>query len=286
MDAYVNAVQQGKGRPAILIHGLAASLHDWDALLPALADDGYRACALDLLGHGGSHKPERVEDYTIANVFRHLAGWVDSLQCRKPAVVIGHSLGGYLALEYALRFPERVRALVLVNPFYSTRQLSPFLQFVFRRPLMNTAIIERTPYRLFRLLIDVTSLRFGGGGDGIHSLPEAVRIQTALDYKRAAPGIYNIPRTLRDLTPDLPRIQSPALVVWGERDRTLAPATFPRRGGTAAGCPPPSHPDLRAHRPPVPCRILQPGGAGLPSDSLESIPKINGVIANKNAAHL
>jgi len=228
MDAYVNAVQQGKGRPAILIHGLAASLHDWDALLPALADDGYRACALDLLGHGGSHKPERVEDYTIANVFRHLAGWVDSLQCRKPAVVIGHSLGGYLALEYALRFPERVRALVLVNPFYSTRQLSPFLQFVFRRPLMNTAIIERTPYRLFRLLIDVTSLRFGGGGDGIHSLPEAVRIQTALDYKRAAPGIYNIPRTLRDLTPDLPRIQSPALVVWGERDRTLAPATFPR----------------------------------------------------------
>jgi pimeloyl-ACP methyl ester carboxylesterase len=54
-----------------------------------------------------------------------------------------------------------------------------------------------------------------------------VRIQTALDYKRAAPGIYNIPRTLRDMTADLPRIPQPALVIWGARDQTINPKTFP-----------------------------------------------------------
>ncbi len=222
----VNSIQQGAGQPVILIHGLAASLHDWDSLVPALAVSGYQACALDLLGHGESRKPDRLEAYTIENVFQHMAAWMESLHLSAPSILVGHSLGGYLALEYALRSPAHVRALVLVNPFYSTRQLSKFLQLVFRRPLMNTTIIEKTPYWLFRIVIDVTSLQFGNTDDGVHGLPESVRIQTALDYKRAASGIYNIPRTLRDLTPELARIQVPVLVIWGARDKTLAPASF------------------------------------------------------------
>jgi len=222
----VNYTCQGEGAPVIMIHGLAGSLHDWDFLTPPLVAAGYRACALDLLGHGESDHPPRVEDYTAENVFLHMAAWLEILGLHEPAVLIGHSLGGYLALDYALRFPSYVKALILVNPFYSTRQLSSFLQLIFRRQLLNTSLIERTPYWLFRVAIDVTSLHFGGGGDGIHILPEAVRIQTALDYKRAAPGIYNIPRTMRDLTPDLSRVSAPTLVIWGARDQTLAPASF------------------------------------------------------------
>ncbi len=222
----VNYIREGKGTPALMIHGLAASLHDWDFLAPELAAAGYQACALDLLGHGESAKPSRLEAYTAQGVYDHLAGWIDSLNLSESLILIGHSLGGYLALLYALRFPERVRALILVNPFYSVRQLLPILQLVFKRPLLNTPIIERTPYWLFRIVIDVTSLRFGGGEDGMHTLPESVRIQTALDYKRAAAGIYNIPRTLRDLTPDLQRVTMPALVLWGERDQSLAPGSF------------------------------------------------------------
>jgi pimeloyl-ACP methyl ester carboxylesterase len=223
----VDSICRGAGAPVIMIHGLAASLHDWDFLGPELAASGYEACTFDLLGHGESYKPARLEDYNTENVFWHMAGWIESLILREPAILIGHSLGGYLALDYAQRFPRDVRALILVNPFYSVRQLSPFLQFVFRRQLLNTAFIERTPYWLFRIAIDLTSLRFGAGEDGIHTLPEPVRIQTALDYKRAAPGIYNIPRTLRDLTSDLPRVTAPTLVLWGAHDQTLAQASFP-----------------------------------------------------------
>ncbi|PIZ26014.1 MAG: hypothetical protein COY47_02795, partial [Chloroflexi bacterium CG_4_10_14_0_8_um_filter_57_5] len=66
----------------------------------------------------------------------------------------------------------------------------------------------------------------------------------ALDYKRADPGIYNIPRTMRDLTSDLPRVSAPTLVIWGARDQTLAPASFPElvrllpnaRGETLVSC--------------------------------------------------
>jgi pimeloyl-ACP methyl ester carboxylesterase len=223
----VNFVQLGEGPPVILVHGLAASLHDWDMLLPALAEAGYTGYALDLLGHGDSYKPQQLEAYTSDAVYDHMQAWIDSLTLEQPAIVIGHSLGGYMSLQFTLQHPNRVRALVLANPFYTQEQLPPALRFFLRRPLLNTTLIERTPYWLFRLLIDVTSLQFGNSNDNLHSLPEAVRIQTALDFKRAAPGIYNIPRTLRDLTPDLPRIHQPTLVIWGARDQTIDPKTFP-----------------------------------------------------------
>ncbi len=169
----------------------------------------------------------KIDRYTGDSVFAHMLAWIDSLDLEQPAILIGHSLGGYMALQFALQSPERVRALVLVNPFYTQSQLPPTLRFFLRRPLLNTALIQHTPYWLFRLMIDVTSLQFGNSNEKFHTLPERVRIQTALDYKRAAPGIYNIPRTLRDLTPELPHVTQPTLVIWGARDQTINPKTFP-----------------------------------------------------------
>jgi len=224
---HVNDVRGGTGAPIIMVHGLAASLHDWDTLLPELITCGYAGYALDLLGHGLSAKPKQLEYYTGDSVFAHMENWVNSLKLEEPIILIGHSLGGYMSLQFALRNPERVRALILVNPFYSQQQLPPMLRFFLRRPLLNTKLIELAPYWLFRVLIDVTSLQFGNSNEKMHILPEAVRIQTALDYKQAAPGIYNIPRTLRDLVPDLPRIKQPTLVIWGARDQTIDPKTFP-----------------------------------------------------------
>ncbi|MFZ5923598.1 MAG: alpha/beta fold hydrolase [Chloroflexota bacterium] len=223
----VNPVQTGEGAPVVMAHGLAASLHDWDETLPVLASHGYAGYALDLLGHGESAKPDGLEFYTADNVFAHLRDWVASLGLDQPFVFVGHSLGGCMALKFALRYPEKLKALVLVNPFYSVGQLPRALRFFFRRPLFNTALIQLTPYWLFRMLIDLSSLSFGGA-PGKYTLPEAVRIQTALDYKRSSPNIYNIPRTLQDMTCDLASVKLPALVVWGEKDQTLDPASFPR----------------------------------------------------------
>ena len=225
---HANYVQAGIGTPVIMVHGLAASLHDWDMLLPELTTRGYAGYALDLLGHGQSPKPTQLEYYTSDSVFAHMRDWIDSLKLDEPIILIGHSLGGYMSLKFTLHNPERVRALILVNPFYSQSQLPPMLRFFLRRPLLNTRLIEWTPYWLFRVLIDVTSLQFGHTNEKLHNLPELVRIQTALDYKRAAAGIYNIPRTLQDLVSELPHIKQPTLVIWGARDQTIDPKTFPK----------------------------------------------------------
>lgn len=224
----VHYVQQGDGLPVILTHGLAASLHDWDDLLPELSASGHTGYALDLFGHGESHKPTDHDEYTFDAVFDHFSAWIDSLQINEPLILIGHSLGGGLSLQYALRYPSRVRALVLVNPFYDTHQLPSILRLAFRRKLINTKLIDRTPYRLFRFFVDMTSFNFYIGHRETHILPEHIRYQTAMDYTRAASGIYNIPRSFPNLTVDLPRIQQPTLLLWGNRDQTLASESFPR----------------------------------------------------------
>jgi pimeloyl-ACP methyl ester carboxylesterase len=89
---------------------------------------------------------------------------------------------------------------------------------------------------------------------GLHNLPRQVRLQTAKDFKRAAPGVFHLVSTLRDLTPDLGRMRASALVIWGTRDHTLNPDSFNQlvgllpngQGAALPGCghvPHQCHPD-------------------------------------------
>jgi pimeloyl-ACP methyl ester carboxylesterase len=220
-------IQQGTGSPVILIHGIASSYHNWDDLIPELVQEGYACYALDLLGHGDSPKPES-RAYQMEWMYQHFAGWVKSLHLTEPAILIGHSLGGYLALEYARRIPAWTRSLVLVDPLYSLSQLPVILRRTYRRPRLSHFIIGRTPPWMFRFIVDMTSVIMGNGTGAVHSLPEKVRAQTAFDYGRTAPGVYNIINTSWDLNGNVSSLSFPTLVIWGDRDQTLSPASFPK----------------------------------------------------------
>jgi pimeloyl-ACP methyl ester carboxylesterase len=222
-----NYVQQGSGSPVILIHGIAASHHDWDDLTPELTKNGYASYALDLLGHGDSPKPDS-RAYHIDWLLEHFSKWMQSLRLNEPAILIGHSLGSYIALEYARRVPAWTRGLVLVNPFYSRSQLPLLLRRTYGRTGLRHFIVRRTPEWLFRLIVDVTSVAMGHSSGALHSLPERIRAQTALDYMRTAPGVYHIPNQIPEKSEFLAHITLPTLVVWGDRDRTLAPSSFPK----------------------------------------------------------
>ncbi len=221
----VNSISQGHGSPVVLIHGLAASLHDWDMLIPLLVEGGYSTHALDLLGHGESAKPENPA-YEMAWLVDHFAGWLNGLNLAEPPVLIGHSLGGYVALEYARRFPERVRGLVLADPFYANSQLPAVLRLAYAHPNVSSFFIKHSPRWVIRLAIDVMSLSTGHSKGGLHALPEPMRAQSTLDYMRTAPATYAILKSELNLTPYLPSIKVPTLVLWGDRDHTLTPASF------------------------------------------------------------
>ncbi|GAC1348156.1 MAG: alpha/beta hydrolase [Ktedonobacteraceae bacterium] len=105
--------------PILLLHGLASATRIWDSVAPLLAERGYLVIALDQRGHGESDKPDSgydfatiVEDDTIA---------LRSLGIARP-VVVGHSWGASVALQYAVTHGDNVTALVLVDG--ATNQLS------------------------------------------------------------------------------------------------------------------------------------------------------------------
>lgn len=223
---WANYQESGSGSPVILVHGLAASLYDWESLMPELASSNYHGYALDLLGHGDSPKPE-TRSYKLKWVLWHFENWIQSLDLSEPPVLIGHSLGGYIALRYTLRHIKDVRGIVLASPFFNLRQLPPILRRTYRHPTLNALVMERLPRWVFQVAVDFTSQAMGRIGQGTFDLPPEIRFQTALDYKRTHPGAFNIPNTVRDLASELHRIQQPVLVIWGERDLTLNPAMFP-----------------------------------------------------------
>ena len=220
-----NYVQHGDGTPVVLIHGIAASLHDWDDLIPDLAKNGYASYALDLLGHGDSPKPES-RAYQMSWLVEHFINWMRSLHLTEPAILIGHSLGGYIALEYARRVSAWTRGLILVNPLYSRSQLNPLFRRSHTRRNLKGFVAGNTPMWMLRTLVDFASIVMDNGSSILHSLPERIRAQTALDYSRTAQGVYNVTNDLLDMTEILPHLHAPTLVVWGNKDRTLAPSSF------------------------------------------------------------
>ncbi|WP_405189900.1 alpha/beta hydrolase [Streptomyces anulatus] len=101
--------------PMVFVHGTRFSAGQWSTQLAALRDE-FPVAAVDLPGHG-----ERSDQpWSLSSATGIIASAVDSLG-RGPALVVGHSLGGYAALEFARHHPERLRGLVLAGASAATR---------------------------------------------------------------------------------------------------------------------------------------------------------------------
>jgi pimeloyl-ACP methyl ester carboxylesterase len=99
------------GRPIVLIHCFTCAIDWWDGMAPRLARD-HRVVAIDLLGHGGSEKPG--SGYSIENQANLVSGALSRLGVR-DATVVGHSLGGPVAIALAEQSPRLVNRLVVID---------------------------------------------------------------------------------------------------------------------------------------------------------------------------
>jgi pimeloyl-ACP methyl ester carboxylesterase len=182
-DGFLNYICTGDGPPVVLVHGLASSLDNWQTLMPGLVAAGYRVYAVDLLGHGESHKPNGAQHYHIESIYSHFEEWIDRLHLETPPTLIGHSLGGYLSLTYAIQNPDSVRGCVLIDPFYSQNQLNGFLRLAQHRPELGEKTLRFIPYKAITALIDLLPAQSSISMENTH--------QTALDYRRASPQIFH-----------------------------------------------------------------------------------------------
>jgi len=110
-DYQAHYLKAGSGPPVVLIHGGASDSRDWVGTMTALSHH-YSLYAPDLIGYGQSDRTK--EGYYLSDFSEFILGFIETLGLEHP-VLVGHSLGGRLCLEIALRHPEKVRKLVLVD---------------------------------------------------------------------------------------------------------------------------------------------------------------------------
>jgi pimeloyl-ACP methyl ester carboxylesterase len=110
---HIHSEVTGDGPAVLLTHGFAASSHMFASTVPALATD-HTVIAWDMLGHGRSDAPDDASAYSTPAFLDHMLALVDGVGVEQ-AVLLGHSLGGYLSLQFALAHPDRVRGVVLVD---------------------------------------------------------------------------------------------------------------------------------------------------------------------------
>ncbi|MEW2401461.1 alpha/beta hydrolase [Streptomyces sp. NPDC046862] len=116
----IHLVEQGTGPLVLLVHGFPESWYSWRHQLPALADAGYRAVAIDVRGYGRSSRPGAIDAYRMLELVADNVAVVEALG-ERSAVVVGHDWGAPIAANSALTRPDVFRAVGLLSVPYSPR---------------------------------------------------------------------------------------------------------------------------------------------------------------------
>jgi pimeloyl-ACP methyl ester carboxylesterase len=213
--ARVRYLVAGEGETLVLVHGLGGSAANWLALAPLLLP-GRRVLVPELPGHGGSDPlPAAASLNAYAD---RIAGLLD-----EPAAIVGHSLGGAVALRLAIRRPELVRALVLAGAagissgkrrarygltvtglLKPGRKIAPHRRRVARSALLKTLVFGRW------------------GASDPPALPENVAEAFLSGPARHTDPVSAAKALVRDdPRRDLDRVQCSTLLLWGARDNQL-----------------------------------------------------------------
>jgi pimeloyl-ACP methyl ester carboxylesterase len=213
-------IEAGHGPPVLLLHGLGASVYSWRKTIEPLAKAGYQVVAFDNRGFGASGKPSR--GYGNAVLAGLVVAVMDSLHFA-DAVVVGHSMGGAIAGEVALRYPDRVRGLVLIDAAgYGIR--APLVLRLASVPVIGAiATALRGRHAVERLL------RFTYADPSRVTQADVDQYYAPVADPEFGPAFRAVLREFdfTALRGRLGAVRAPTLVLWGAGDRMI-PATFGR----------------------------------------------------------
>ncbi|MFD7135542.1 alpha/beta fold hydrolase [Streptomyces sp. NPDC059894] len=214
----------GDGPALVLIHGIGDSSATWADVLPGLART-HTVIAPDLLGHGASDKPRA--DYSVAAYANGLRDLLTTLGI-DSATLVGHSLGGGVAMQFAYQFPERTERLVLVSAGGVGREVNPALRLVSLpgAPLALSAL--RLPGMRLPVGLAVRLLRLLDTGLG-RDAPELLTLVDALPDDTSRNAFVRTLRAVVDWRGQVVTMLDrsyltaglPTLLLWGDRDSVV-----------------------------------------------------------------
>ncbi len=200
------------GAAVILLHGLGANAESWFLQLPALTEAGFRPLALDLPGFGRS--PYDGRGWTLPRVAAQVADWMDTLGLEK-AHVVGLSMGGVVAQQLTLDYPQRVGRLVLSNTFAVLRpdSLNGWLYFLSRVLAVSLFGLEKQAELVAHRIFPHPEQK-----EQYELLVKTISSADPRAYRAAmrALGFYDGRRRL-------PGLAHPTLVITGADDTTVPP---------------------------------------------------------------
>jgi pimeloyl-ACP methyl ester carboxylesterase len=214
----------GSGPPVVLIHGMVNSSRHWEAVATQLASD-YTVIAPDLIGHGDSATPRG--DYSLG---AHAAAIRDLLAVIgiERATIVGHSLGGGVAMQFFYQFPQRTERLVLISSGGLGREVSPMLRSA-ALPGFSGLLAVAANRRV------LAGLRRAGAGLEQRGVRKAVylaaiaRALRPLEDPGSRAAFLHTLRAVIDFRGQRVSARDrlyllgdmPTLIVWGERDHTI-----------------------------------------------------------------
>ena len=216
----------GAGRLILLLHGFPQCWYSWRHQIPALATR-YRAVAPDLRGYNRSEKPS--SGYDLGTLADDIAGLIDRLGYER-AVVVGHDWGGEIGWAVAMKHPERVAALAVLNAPHPAayrrealrnprQMLRSWYVLFFQIPRLPEQLLTAFHGRLTMAMLRRTAHPGTFSADDLAVYRDAI---TQPGAARAALAYYRAPfRSPRSASRWLRRIDCPTLVLWGTADLAL-----------------------------------------------------------------
>jgi pimeloyl-ACP methyl ester carboxylesterase len=221
----LSILSAGAGEPVVCVHGLGGTKASFLPTVAALADRN-RVIALDLPGFGESDKPITAA-YDAPYFAKAVAGLLDSLDIEQ-AHVIGNSLGGRVALELGMLWPDRVRGLVLLSPALAWLRDRRW-RWLLQLPLPRLGLIQPTPRAVTEPIVRRLT---GGGSDGWTAAGVDEFLRSYLTpsgraaFYQAARNVYlDEPLGEQGFWTRLQDLSPRSLFVWGRQD-SLVPIGF------------------------------------------------------------
>jgi pimeloyl-ACP methyl ester carboxylesterase len=214
----------GSGPPVVLIHGMLNSSRHWRSVALRLAER-HTVIAPDLIGHGDSATPRG--DYSLGAHASSIRDLLAVLNIER-ATIVGHSLGGGVAMQFFYQFPQRTERLVLISSGGLGHEVSPLLRTASLPGASLLAALATNPRLLTALHASAERLKMAGWQPAVY-LQAAVRALRPLERPGARKAFLHTLRSVIDVQGQRVGASDrlymlahmPTLIIWGERDNTI-----------------------------------------------------------------
>jgi pimeloyl-ACP methyl ester carboxylesterase len=214
----------GSGPPVVLIHGMVNSSRHWEAVALRLADE-YTVVAPDLIGHGDSATPRG--DYSLGAHAASIRDLLSGIGIDR-ATIVGHSLGGGVAMQFFYQFPQRTERLALVSSGGLGPEVSPLLRTAALPGASGLLALAANRRVVSGFDAAGRQLRRRGVENGVY-LEAVARALRPLGRRGAREAFLQTLRSVIDVRGQRVSARDrlhlltamPTLIVWGERDNTI-----------------------------------------------------------------